>query len=732
MAVNDIPRRAGPFTGNGVTTVFPFTFKVLAAEDVRVAVREDGTLAFVDLDPSTYTVAGAGEDEGGSVTLGAPLPSGDTLVILGDASYDQPLTLFNQGAYFAEDVMRALDRNTVLSQQLKEQVDRAVLSPVDTETSAGFTEQLFTARDEAVASASAASTSEDNAAASEGAAAGSASDANTAKEAAEAVIASADFQTVLGIEADITTVAGLSVEVGALGLRTVEIDALAARTAEIDALDAISADISTVAGVATEVAAIGPVAATIAAIDAQIITVAGIEAEVTQVAAFSGETEFVAQKYQGALAADPTVRTIDGSPIQVGDFYLNTGDGTVRVRNVSGWFAIEATDGNPVGTIQAFAVKTPPAGWLKANGAALSVAAFPDLAAAIYPGDTDNATAEYGFRFTDVNDPEGSRDITGPLFKLPDYRGEFLRGWDDGRGVDAGRVFGSSQLDQMQRITGSIVKTTGMGLLDSRIGVDGVTNNGALSATDHTGQRRDGANGSDNARAISFDSGDSPDARVSDTTDGETRSRNVAVLICIKAFDAVTDPSLLDAQEYIDAVALSQLSEPQVTDPDSEVFGTVSGQRLAQAVDANAPRWELINQTTISAAVASVEFTDLGEYRDIMLFAEAVEASANSNRGIRLGTDSTIFASGYGNATNTNRTIANITNAVLAARSNWAQVFNFNVDGSPKQIAIGTNDLGSAQTATSLNRTDPLTRIQLLLDGSGNLTAGTVYLYGRK
>lgn len=177
MAINDAPRRAGPFTGNGVTTVFPFEFKVLNGADLRVTVRKEGAIAFTDLDPSAYTVAGVGADEGGSVVLDAPLPDGDTLVILGDASYDQPLTLFNQGAYFAEDVMRALDRGVVLTQQLREQVGRAVLSPVDTETSEGFTEQLFTARDEAVASASAASTSEGNAAASAAQAAASAAQA---------------------------------------------------------------------------------------------------------------------------------------------------------------------------------------------------------------------------------------------------------------------------------------------------------------------------------------------------------------------------------------------------------------------------------------------------------------------------------------------------------------------------------------------------------------------------
>lgn len=38
-------------------------------------------------------------------------------------------------------------------------------------------------------------------------------------------------------------------------------------------------------------------------------------------------------------------------------------------------------------------------------------------------------------------------------FNIPDYRGEFLRGWDNGRGVDSGRTIGSSQSDQFKAHT---------------------------------------------------------------------------------------------------------------------------------------------------------------------------------------------------------------------------------------------------------------------------------------
>ncbi|MCN7866178.1 phage tail protein, partial [Escherichia coli] len=64
----------------------------------------------------------------------------------------------------------------------------------------------------------------------------------------------------------------------------------------------------------------------------------------------------------------------------------------------------------PVGVPVPWPLETPPTGWLKCNGAAFSSEMYPKLAKA-YPAN-----------------------------KLPDLRGEFIRGWDDGRGVDAGRA----------------------------------------------------------------------------------------------------------------------------------------------------------------------------------------------------------------------------------------------------------------------------------------------------
>lgn len=102
--------------------------------------------------------------------------------------------------------------------------------------------------------------------------------------------------------------------------------------------------------------------------------------------------------------------------------------------------------GQPVLTFS----KTAPFRCLKANGAAVSNTTYADLDAAIYCGNADNSTADWGYRCTNPANPTGSRSVSGGYTVLPDCRGEFLRGWDDGRGVDADRSFWAAQSDAIK------------------------------------------------------------------------------------------------------------------------------------------------------------------------------------------------------------------------------------------------------------------------------------------
>ncbi len=82
-------------------------------------------------------------------------------------------------------------------------------------------------------------------------------------------------------------------------------------------------------------------------------------------------------------------------------------------------------DQNAAGLVQWYAGSTPPTGWLECNGNAVSRTTYAALFSAI--GTTYGA---------------GDGSTT---FHLPDLRGEFVRGWDHGRGADSGREFGSYQ-----------------------------------------------------------------------------------------------------------------------------------------------------------------------------------------------------------------------------------------------------------------------------------------------
>ncbi|MFJ3316108.1 hypothetical protein ACIPLR_12165 [Herbaspirillum huttiense] len=103
----------------------------------------------------------------------------------------------------------------------------------------------------------------------------------------------------------------------------------------------------------------------------------------------------------------------------------------------------------PPGMRGDFFTTAAPTGWLKANGAAIPVGSYGSLATAIYCGDALNATAPWGYRCTNPANPSGSRSATGAYIVLPDARGEFVRGWDDGRGVDSGRSLWGWQAGQV-------------------------------------------------------------------------------------------------------------------------------------------------------------------------------------------------------------------------------------------------------------------------------------------
>ena len=134
-------------------------------------------------------------------------------------------------------------------------------------------------------------------------------------------------------------------------------------------------------------------------------------------------SHYVELKAASTVSANVTLTlpTSDGDA----DQYLKT-DGS---GNMS-WASVSTPAGVPTGSVFTMATTTVPSGYLECDGSAVSRTTYADLFAAI--GTTWGS---------------GNGSST---FNVPDLRGEFVRGWDNGRGIDTGRTFASSQSHQLQ------------------------------------------------------------------------------------------------------------------------------------------------------------------------------------------------------------------------------------------------------------------------------------------
>jgi phage-related tail fiber protein len=187
-----------------------------------------------------------------------------------------------------------------------------------------------------------------------------------------------------------------------------------------------------------------------------------------------------------------------GDPLQAYNNLSDVDDVAVARTNLDVFSKAETRQMAPSGLVAPFARNTAPTGWLKANGAAVSRVTYADLFAAI--GTTFGA----GDGFT--------------TFNLPDLRGEFVRGWDDSRGVDNARAFGSSQKASMlygERVNNTVNTISNVEISKEILGWDNVLVSNYSGAT----ATRVGKSGN----------GDMTNNHV-----GGARPRNVALLYCIK------------------------------------------------------------------------------------------------------------------------------------------------------------------------------------------------------
>ena len=130
---NTTIRKAGPSQGNGVTTVFPFTFKVFTATDILVTYLNALAIESVLVLSSNYTVslnADQNASPGGSVTLLVAPITGTYITLTSQVANTQNLSLTNSGGFYPSSINDALDKTVIQVQQLAELISRSAKAPL--------------------------------------------------------------------------------------------------------------------------------------------------------------------------------------------------------------------------------------------------------------------------------------------------------------------------------------------------------------------------------------------------------------------------------------------------------------------------------------------------------------------------------------------------------------------------------------------------------------------------
>jgi len=128
------------YSGDGSTTVFPYTFKISAEADIQVIIRASNGTETVKTLTTDYSVSGVGSASGGNVTMVTAPSATETLVIRRETTQTQTVDLVENDPFTAETVESAFDKSIAVAQELQEEVDRSIkLSRTNTMTSTEFT-----------------------------------------------------------------------------------------------------------------------------------------------------------------------------------------------------------------------------------------------------------------------------------------------------------------------------------------------------------------------------------------------------------------------------------------------------------------------------------------------------------------------------------------------------------------------------------------------------------------
>jgi hypothetical protein len=339
MTITAQTSKTGPYSGNGSTVDFDFTFYVHDADDLVVILLDAAGVQTTLTYLTDYTVVGAGNQNGGTVTVAVAPELGEKLIIARSVDLTQEMDLQNLGEVSPEELEDAFDKLTQIVQDQQEQLSRAIkvdrfgtttadqltayinaLGPIadDIVAVSNIDEDVVAVADNAVDISAVADINLDVTAV-----------ANISGAVSAVAADAADIGTVAADIADVSTVAGISASVMTVAGISSAVVAVAADAADIGAVAAIAADVSAVADITGAVT-------TVAGIDTEVSAVAAIAADVTVAAANVADITNFADVYLGPSATEPTQRA-DASALQAGDLYFDTVVGYMRVYDGTVW-----------------------------------------------------------------------------------------------------------------------------------------------------------------------------------------------------------------------------------------------------------------------------------------------------------------------------------------------------------------------------------------------------------
>ena len=342
------------YQGNGTTTQFAVPFYFINNTDLQVSVN-DGTTTTDLVLGTDYTLTGAGVETGGTLTTAVPVASGSEIAILRTVAYKQEMDIPENDIFPSQNMERALDRLTMQTQQLAEQMDRAVTVDVfsDADPSELVSEIEVIYDNKASVIAVAGSISNVNTVAGSIAnvntVAGSVANVNTvagdianvntvagdktnvdtvatyissvrlcADDIANVHAVGVDINAVVDVAGDLTNIDAVAADltnIDAVAGNATNINAVNSNKTNIDAVAGISTDVSTVAGISSDVS-------TVAGIAADVSTVAAIDDEVAAVAGDAANIDAVAGDLTNIDAAVANATNIDTAATNISD--INT------------------------------------------------------------------------------------------------------------------------------------------------------------------------------------------------------------------------------------------------------------------------------------------------------------------------------------------------------------------------------------------------------------------------